>query len=530
MASIPVYTPGQVRRTPVMAPQQDAGALSVQARANQQLGQQVSALGDVADKHVERELELRAETAANAADSEVTAGWLEWDAAARKKYRGANVGEYAAEAKKWWDDASSTYGQNLDERAKRRVGPALQRKRTQAIGNVLQYSAAETERHADQTSAANIATTIQFGVTTGAVESAAAQVRTLVAQEGARKQGDTAEVQRRQVEQLSPLHLAQISKLAENDAAAASAYYNAAKEKGEIAFTYQAKAESVLKAETDNQFATQEAAKMANLPLEEQLSAAAKIGDPQRREKTITRIKEQVGLQNLANQAREKKFSDQAWQLVAQSKKVPETVLQAMDGKERVQLQDYQRQRAEHLAKGGDLKAIKTNDKAHRRLWALVSDDPEAFKKVRLEAEGMNLSASDYEQLAKTQANMKTPKGEKDIVSFNNKVAGRMEMLGIATGASGQEKRGQFRIAAQRLYEEAIERTGKPPAPADEEKLLDSLMLPGKTNWFGSKKAKTYAESVATGKPFQITGDDDYNKLPRGAKYLDPEGQPREKK
>ena len=488
MPQVPTYDGNQVRRAPLPGPMQDAGALAAPARANQQLGQAIAGLGQVADRQVERQLDLEAETQANTADAEITASWLEWDAQARKKYRGASVGEYEPEAKKWWDEASTKYGQNLSPRAKQRVGPALTRKRTAAIGNVLQYSATETERHRDQTAADNIATTIQFGVTSGDVEGAAAQVRTMVAQLGARKQWDTATVQKEQIQALSPLHLAQISKLAENDAAAASAYYNAAKEKGEIAFTYQAKAESVLKAETDNQFAMKKAAELAVLPLEEQLAAAAKIGDTNRREKTITRIKEQVGLQNLANQAREKKFSDQAWQMVGQNQKVPETVLQSMDGKERVTLQDYERARAERLASKGNA-PVKTDPRTLAKIYDMMRDDPEGFKKLRMEPLMLNIGASDMEQISRIQRDMLKPGAEgKEVVTA-------LQQIGTYTDGLAKEKRAQFDSAAFDALNEHAKAKGKPATYEERKVILDRLTIDGEVrsgSWYRNDPNKAY--------------------------------------
>jgi hypothetical protein len=180
---------------------------------------------------------------------------------------------------------------------------------------------------------------------------------------------------------------------------------------------------------------------------------------------------------------------------------VPEAILGGMDGKERVQLKDYLRQRAEHAATQG-AKPVKTDEATHRRLWALMGDDPEAFKRERLDAHGMKLSGADFEQLVKLQASMKNPTKEpKDTIAFQNKVTARLEMQGIATGAAREEKRGQFRLAAQKEFEAFEARTGKKPSPKDEDEMLDRLQMPGSVAWF-SGNAATYAESKATGKPF----------------------------
>jgi hypothetical protein len=488
MPAVPQYEGPQVRRAPLPGPMQDAGALSVQARANQQFGQAVQGLGDIADKHVERELQTQAEAAANNADSEVSAAWLEWDAKARQQYRGTNVGEYATKAKEWWDKAGEEYGQKLDRRAKALVGPALQRKRTTAIGGVLQYSAAETERHADDTYAANVATSVQFGITTGDVAGAAEQVRKAAAQVGARKGWDTKQVQAEQLKNLSNLHLAHISKLAERDAAAASAYYQANKE--EIGGVYQAKVEDVLKAEGDNQFAVKKAAELASLPLGEQLAAAAKIGDPKQMEKTITRIKEQVGLKKMAQQEREQGFSDQAWQLVGQSKKVPESVLTNMDGKERVQLQDYLQKRAEHLAANGN-KAVKTDPRALAKIYDMMRDDPEGFKKQRMEPLMLSIGASDMEQIARVQRDMLKPDSATEVATSQ-------QQMSTYTGGFTGEKRATFEGAALSEFFAHQQAKGKPPTFEERRAILDRLVMDGEVRsgaWYKNDPNKAYYQA-----------------------------------
>lgn len=66
-----------------------------------------------------------------------------------------------------------------------------------------------------------------------------------------------------------------------------------------------------------------------------------------------------------------------------------------------------------------------------------------------------------------------------------------------------------FSEAANREREAYKQRTGKYPDPDEETKLLDRLTLPGQSSWFGDN-AKTYAESVATGRKFvpQISSAD----------------------
>lgn len=349
MPQVPVYQDRQVRTEALRPVLQQAPDVSSGARA---LTQGLNQVAEAADRIDLRDAQAKASTA----EATITSEWLKWDAANRNKYRGENADGYAPAAEAWWKSAAENAGKELDPRAKSLASQNLRAKQTAAMGNVLTFSAAEKERHADETYSADVNTTIQFGVTSGDVASTAVQIRDKAAVLGARKGWTTEQVQAEAGKNLSAMHLAQISKLAEVDATKAQEYYDA--NKAEVGFQNQARVEQVLKGELDNQFATQTAAAMAGKPLSEQLAEAAKITDPQRREKTLTQVRNNYALVKQAEQEQEARFADQAWQAFAQGQKIPEAVLSGMNGRERVQLQEAQRTRAERLAAG---KPVKTD-------------------------------------------------------------------------------------------------------------------------------------------------------------------------
>lgn len=451
--------------------------------------------GDALNKEIYRQGEAKA----NDFDSKNWQSWMAWDAKARKDFQGENAERYREEAAKWWEEAGTQAGEELNPVAKNMIAQAMNRRKATALGNVAAHVEGEKERFADQSASAAIDTNIQAGVTSGDVAGAAMRVREITASIAVRKGWTTEQLQAEQGKHLSNLHLAQITSLATKDAKAAQSYFDANKD--EVDFKNQNRVQEVLKAEGDNQAARQSAADWAPLPFDEQLKKASEIADPQRREKTLQQLQLNHGLVKAARQELEAKASDSAWQLVAKGQRVPEAILGGMDGKERVQLKDYLRQRAEHAALMG-AKPVKTDEPTHRRLWALMGDNPEAFKAERLDAYGMKLSAADFEQLVRLQITLKHPTKEpKDTVSFQNKVTARMEMQNIATGSAHEQKRGQFRLAAQKEFEAFEARTGKKPSPKEEDDMLDRLQLPGSVAWF-SGNAATYAEAKATGKPF----------------------------
>jgi PIN domain nuclease of toxin-antitoxin system len=347
MPQVPVYGDRQIRTEALRPAFQNTPDVSSGARA---LAQGLGQVAEAADRIDLRDAQAKAATT----ESQITSEWMKWDAENRNKYRGANVDGYAPAAEAWWKSAAENAGKELDPRSKALASQSLRAKQTAAMGNVFTFSAAEKERHADETYSADVATTIQFGVTSGDVASTATQIREKAAVVGARKGWTTEQVQAEAGKNLSAMHLAQISKLAEQDATKAQAYYDT--NKAEVGFQNQARVEQVLKGEMDNQFATQTAAAMADKPLSEQLAEASKIADPQRREKTLTQVRNNYALVKQAEQEQEAKFSDQAWQLFSRGQKIPEAILSGMNGRERAQLQESQRTRSERLVAGTPVK------------------------------------------------------------------------------------------------------------------------------------------------------------------------------
>lgn len=470
MPQVPVYNGPQIREQALQGGFQQNIDVTRDARA---IGQALTQVGEVADRVVMRE----AETKANSVDTEIASGWLKWDAENRKKYQGANAGEYTAAAEQWWAGAAETYGKDFDPLAKAMVGKTLGRRKAASLGQVTQFVETEKEKHADETAAANIGTTIQFGVTSGDVVGASARVRELSAQVGARKGWTTEQVQAEQSKNLSALHLAQISKLAEQDPVKAQTYYDA--NKAEVGFAQQPRVEEILRKEVDNQFATQFAAEQAGKPLSEQLKAAGEIKDPARREKALIEVKNNHAMVQQAQAEQEKKFSDAAWQMVGQGKRVPESVLAGMDGRERVQLQEHLRQRAERAASGGGT-SIKTDPSVHANLIDMMLNNPEAFKNERIAAHAMKLSSSDLEQFAAKQQAMRNPTGagkQDSILTDDQRVTGALTAAGV-NAKKNPDAAYQVRTEIdRRVRADSLAKGGRELTPDEKQKHIDAVLV-----------------------------------------------------
>ena len=442
-----------------------------------QAGEAMMRVADVVDR-----IDLRdAQAKAFDAEAKITSEWLQWDGQARQKYRGQNVDGYATAAEEWWKKAAETYGKELDPRARALVSKSLAEKRLQALNSVGTCVNAEKERHADETYTADVVTTIQFGVTTGEVASTAQQIREKAAVLGARKGWTTEQVQVEALKNLSNLHLAYVTKLADVNPDAAQAYYDA--NKAEIKFEHQPRIEQVIKGEADNKFASQFAASVANKPLGDQLAEAAKITDPERREKTLTQIRNNYALVKQAEQERENAAADQAWQLFAQGKRIPEAILAQMPGRERVQLQETMRARAERLAAG---RSVKTNPVRLAELLDMARDNPEEFKRLRLAALTEQIGLSDLEQLARLQRDMLAPDKEQGAITT-------LQAISIYTRDMSKSTAALFQSEALNAIDRFQIEKKRPPTIEERRKILDDLAVEGvieRRFWFDTTKRR----------------------------------------
>ena len=480
MPKVPVYGGPQIERqvpnpTRMQTPDVSSGLQAV-ARG----------LGEVSEGF--DKIALRDDqTKAFETEAQITQEWLKWDSQARQQFRGANVDGYEAAAQQWWKDSAETYGKDLNPRAKALASRGLMGKQNQALGNVLQFTSTEKERHADEAANANIASTIQFGVTSGEVASAADQVRELVAAQGARKRWTTEQVQDATQRNLSNLHVAHLAKLAESNAEAAQTYFT--QNRGEISFAQQSKIEEAIKGEADNQFSRKFAADVAAKPLSEQLAEAGKITDPQRRDKTLREVKLNHALVKEAQAQVESQASANAWRRVAKGQRVPEMVLGQLGKEDRVQLQDYLKTRAERVASGAQ---VKTNPSDLARVYDLMRDDPAEFKKLRMVSLTNHIAPNDIEQIARIQRDMLKPDREKDVATSS-------QLLGTYTGGWNPEKKAAFSSSFYDELDRFEKEKGRPANYKEKREIGDRLMLDGEVlsgKWYANDPNKKLYETT----------------------------------
>lgn len=415
MPQVPVYGDRQVRTEALRPVLQQTPDVSSGARA---LAQGLGQAAEVADRIDLRDAQAKASTA----EATITSDWLKWDSANRSKYRGANADGYAPAAEAWWKSAAENAGKDLDPRAKLLASQNLRVKQTAAMGNVLTFTGAEKERHADETYEADQATTIQFGITSGDVASTAVQIRNKAAVLGDRKGWTTEQVQAEAGKKLSAMHLAQISKLTEmpNGAALADAYYKA--NKAEVAFQNQARVEQVIDAELDNQFAKAEALRVSALPFEQQKAELIKITDPKRLEKTQIELNNLSAIDRRVREQTQDAARDQVYQRFEQNQPIPEALLSAMGGPERSQFENLRLARSKREAKG---ESVKTDFNT----WYELQNKVSRGERVDLRAYTERISTGDLKDLAKMQQTAVKPGEQEGYFTKQQRVEGAFQDL-----------------------------------------------------------------------------------------------------
>ncbi len=461
MPQVPTYSADRLVRTealrPVLqqTPDVSSGALAV-ARG---LGQ----VAEAADR-----LDLRdAEAKANEVDATITTEWLKWDAANRNKYRGENVDGYQTAAQEWWKTAAETYGKDMSPRARALASGTLVRKQGTAMANVLQFVGAEKERHADESAQASINSTIQFGVTTGNVAGAAVQVREQVAKIGARKGWTTEQVQAEQVKNLSMLHLAEITKLASENATKAQDYYQA--NKAEVAAATQPRIEEVIKGEGDNQFAKTEAVRIRALDPESQKAELAKITDPKRLEKTQIELNNLSAIDRRMREEAQGAARDQVYQLFEQRKPIPEALLSAMGGPERSQFENLRLARSEREAAG---KPVKTD----MATYIDVREKLARGERVDLKTLTEKIAPAQMEQLLDIQTTVRKGGLEQDSMLTDEQRIKNSKPAYLDPKTNPNEYASYVNEVDARVRAASRAKGGKPLTPDEKQKIIDDVV------------------------------------------------------
>lgn len=308
---------------------------------------------------LDRRMERDARAQADAAELEVRQSFQNERARLREKYKGDQADQYKVELDTFWNKAREEYGKKLSPMAQQlasnRFGTLKLQSDADALGYVegekrkfreLNFRALQDQRLADVTRDITPATAPTMSrMASEALEKSAIDY--------AVSEGGNAEIGKTMARPLiAKLHADVAVALASKPGGAKAAQEYMREFGSAIPLDVRPRIDQVVQGEVDNQEATRLAASVANLPFGEQLSQISKTDNTVVREKALTLAKQNQAMIVAAQQERERMAGDQAWQLVGQSRPVPEVVLAQMDGKDRVALQEFVQKKAELAARG----------------------------------------------------------------------------------------------------------------------------------------------------------------------------------
>lgn len=412
----------------------------------------------------------------------VKSAWMEADAELRKRYRGASVEGYKEEAQKWWDESPAKFGSDLSDGARGIASRSLQAARLQAQSSVTGYYTQEKDRGQAESWEAAKGIAIQEATTDMRPEVLATARKNLILKnsEYAATRGWSAEqLQVQNIKDANVLHTTIIGKLQDQDPAGAKAYYE--QNRGEIDASQHAKIEKVLTTAVNEQEGKKLADALAGKPYDEVLQEVAKITSPELRKAASFHARQNQADIAVATSAREKAASDKVWQAVAKGARpnqLPASLLEQMDGKERVAINAHYEAEAKRRRSEAEGKPVKSDMRVIENLYSMPKDD---FLNLRISTLGDKLSRADMEEQIKRQAALRDPKKAPEVVSMEQQVSATAQQMRIK-----DENAGAFKQAVYtELTAAAKANGGKELDYEARQKVIDRLTIK-RDSWFSS--------------------------------------------
>ena len=457
MPQIPVYDGPQVKvraLQPVMQRTPDVSS------GLQSLARVAEGFGQIADRVVNQQADIEAFSA----QERILKAQNDWEVEARRVAQGEKAVGYRQQVEDWWKTVREQEFSKLSPMAQARVSKALSASYRAAVEAAGNYERQQVEIGARSKLNGSLAQLQTQAIKAGAVGAPAvvqAGIDTIRAFGRERGVDVTPEI----TKFTSGVHLNLIEGMASQNAAEARRYFN--ENRDQIDSGTWDRVEKVIKAEEDNQFAKAEATRIYTLPAAERAAALAKITDPDRLAKTRTEFNNIVAVESQAQREREQAASDQAWQTVGAGKRPPETVLMQMNGRERVQLQDYLRERAKQAAAG-------TPVKTDFATWYELSNRIAAGEKIDLRPYATKISESDLQALTTKQQAVGKPGAQEALFTLQQRVEKTFPGLGIDPKRDPESAYAVLSEVDRRIRAASVD---KKLTPDDEQKIVDSVVL-----------------------------------------------------
>jgi hypothetical protein len=230
MATIPVYDGPQVKEAPLRGgfqePIRSADAFgAVQAR---QLGEVANAVTKVAQV-VEYENARNDADAVFRAETNLRAGYLQFEANTKKTRQGRSAEGVLEDTDKWWAEQEKAFTEGMaNDRQRALLARSASRLKLQSQAQMSEFQNVQLERSHDESwnaSKAIVISNTATNPTPANVQSAIAELKTKNAYQGARKGWDSDQMTVQNMKDMTILHTSVVQNLADKDPAAAEKYF-----------------------------------------------------------------------------------------------------------------------------------------------------------------------------------------------------------------------------------------------------------------------------------------------------------------
>lgn len=483
MPQVPTVDGPRVQQSPLRGGENTTRAINTGAgMLTSAAGAAITGFGEAGDRIQERrdlDEAFRVETA-------VIAEYSQFEQNLRKTRRGASAQGVVNDVDQWWSKIDETYGKDVSPRVKQLTAKSLARARAQALESTGKYQMVEEDRAQTESYTAVNGQEIQRAVTLGtpeALASAKGKINAAVAVFGATRGWKQEQFDAENQKWTNALHIQAVNAMIDDKPAEAKAYFEANRK--EIDSANHVRMSKMIDRGVAEATATKNAADWASLPFEKAIENANKITDPDTRKMTVAAVRDLQTDKNIAIQLREREASDKVWQAVANGatlKSLPRAMLEQLNGRERVQVNEhYEAERKRRAAEAAG-KPVKTD---LALLEKLISMSPEEIAKVQLSTYQDRISRGDLEQLMVRRSSMlsKDPKKEHEVAT----VTQHMNTY-ISTMKLKDESKGAFQKAALDEFDN-FKATNKREATHDERtKILDRLSIEQSNFWSSNKR------------------------------------------
>lgn len=461
MPRVPTYDGAQVRSAPLQGGMRDyvrsdAAFGGEQARQLGEMGKAGMQLGGVLREQEERRAyrddQAKADAAFVALQEEYSQQSMNW----KTNRRLSKADGLAEDADKWWGEAEQRYTKDLSDRQRGMLQQHASRYRLQGMNDIRGFQENQRVEFAVQAGTAYIGGQIKeaagnptlAGASRVNIQKKVNELRTFA--------GWDDNMAQEQISKYTTVMHQEVVKtlIAAGKPDEAKRYFDQAKGLGDFDPTKANDIEQGITKAANQKKAEDLASSLTGKPLEEGLAAIANEKDPEVRKAARQQFMLDKKDEEVIAASRERAASDKVWQAIANGRKPVQADLDAMNGRERIQVNDYYAAKAKAAAdKTGKLHAKEDNydalDMAEEAIKRGDITDPK-----QLERFAPFLRGETYRTLRKSlEKRADVPRGEVEKVF--------LDRLGKSKAKMGEGERKQW-VAFQDYINENVRETKRP--------------------------------------------------------------------